>query len=48
MLKLDSVRREYELAELRRADLADDPIVQFEGWLQQAIECELKALCKVV
>lgn len=30
------LRREYNLAGLRRQDLADDPIVQFQRWFDQA------------
>ncbi len=30
------LRREYRLASLDRADLADDPIVQFQNWFAQA------------
>ncbi len=30
------VRREYQTEPLRRRDLADDPLVQFAGWLEAA------------
>jgi pyridoxamine 5'-phosphate oxidase len=30
------LRREYNLAGLRRRDLADDPMVQFQNWFNQA------------
>jgi pyridoxamine 5'-phosphate oxidase len=33
---IQDIRREYKLSELRRADLAPDPIVQFRRWFDQA------------
>lgn len=36
-MDLESLRREYK-GGLRREDLADDPIVQFEDWMQQVLE----------
>jgi len=47
-MQLDNVRREYLRDGLKRENLADEPFSQFETWLQQAIECELKdptAMC---
>lgn len=38
---LAQLRREYTLNGLKETDLDPDPIVQFERWLQQAIEAEL-------
>lgn len=35
-MKLADIRREYRLAGLRRADLAANPIAQFQKWLEQA------------
>jgi pyridoxamine 5'-phosphate oxidase len=35
-MALADIRREYNLAGLRRADLAPDPIAQFRMWLDQA------------
>ncbi len=37
-MKLSDIRREYALNGLDRADLAGNPIEQFNLWLQQAIE----------
>jgi pyridoxamine 5'-phosphate oxidase len=34
-------RRHYDQGELRRADLQADPVDQFSGWLQAAIDAEL-------
>jgi pyridoxamine 5'-phosphate oxidase len=36
-LKLEDFRREYTQGGLDRADLADDPLVQFKCWMEQAI-----------
>lgn len=36
-MDLESLRREYK-GGLRREDLADDPILQFEDWMQQVLE----------
>lgn len=41
-LHLEQMRREYLLGGLRRKNLQDDPIVQFELWLKQALEAKLK------
>ncbi|WP_225738458.1 pyridoxamine 5'-phosphate oxidase [Pseudoalteromonas aurantia] len=40
MMKLEDIRREYSKGGLRREMLADDPITQFEIWLQQAVDAE--------
>lgn len=40
-MHIDDIRREYDLAELRREDLADNPIDQFETWLQDVINAKL-------
>lgn len=37
-MDLESLRREYLLGGLSRADLQDDPFKQFEIWMEQAIE----------
>ncbi|MFT5162905.1 MAG: pyridoxamine 5'-phosphate oxidase [Alteromonadaceae bacterium] len=47
-MKLDDVRREYLREGLKREDLADEPFAQFEKWLQQAVDIEVKdptAMC---
>src|SRR5262249_3747165 len=36
VMSLAELRREYNLAGLRRRDLAPDPIVQFQRWFDQA------------
>ncbi|MDF0535463.1 pyridoxamine 5'-phosphate oxidase [Shewanella sp. A32] len=41
MSDLSDIRREYTLGGLRRADLAADPMVQFELWMQQAKDAQL-------
>jgi pyridoxamine 5'-phosphate oxidase len=41
MDKLADIRREYTKAGLDRDSLDDDPLVQFETWLQQAIDANL-------
>ena len=41
MDKLADIRREYTQAGLDRDTLADDPLQQFEHWLQQAIDARL-------
>lgn len=41
MGKLQNIRREYSLGELRREDLNPDPIKQFDQWLKQSIEAQL-------
>lgn len=35
-MSIADIRREYNLAGLRRKDLADDPVVQFKRWFEQA------------
>lgn len=42
-MKLDDIRRDYLKGGLNRPDLKDDPIAQFETWLQQAVAAELSA-----
>lgn len=42
-MKIDDIRREYQLQKLERKQLADDPILQFESWLSQAKQAELSA-----
>lgn len=37
-----SLRQEYRLASLSRDELAESPIVQFEGWFGQAREAEIR------
>lgn len=39
--QLQAMRREYSLHELDEANVAADPILQFEAWLQEAITCGL-------
>ena len=39
---IDGVRREYQSGELRRSQLADEPLVQFQRWLDEALSLELK------
>lgn len=41
-MDIDSIRREYLAAGLHREHLDPNPIVQFEVWLQQAIDAGLK------
>jgi pyridoxamine 5'-phosphate oxidase len=41
-VELEQLRRDYLQGGLRRNDLHEDPIRQFEHWLQQAIDAELK------
>ncbi len=40
-MKLKSLRRQYDSAALRRDDLAEDPVIQFERWMRQAVESPL-------
>lgn len=40
-MDLSDFRKEYSSRGLRREDLADDPIQQFERWFKQAIELQL-------
>ncbi len=35
-------RREYDAPGLRRSDLADDPLVQFERWFRAAVSADVK------
>lgn len=39
--KLQNLRREYTLKQLDRDDLNDDPVVQFQIWLQDAIDADI-------
>jgi pyridoxamine 5'-phosphate oxidase len=41
-MDLESVRREYLRGGLGREDLADDPIAQFNRWMEQALKMELR------
>lgn len=41
MIDIDQVRRDYLQGGLRRDDLQEDPIAQFELWLKQAIDSGL-------
>lgn len=41
MTKLADLRRDFDLGELRREQLAENPLVQFERWLGEAIACKL-------
>lgn len=40
-MKLSDMRREYAMDALKRSDLADNPVEQFNLWLEQAIKAEL-------
>ncbi|NIB43577.1 pyridoxamine 5'-phosphate oxidase [Pseudomaricurvus alkylphenolicus] len=40
-MKLDTFRREYLIGGLKREELLENPIDQFEAWLKQAIEAEI-------
>jgi pyridoxamine 5'-phosphate oxidase len=40
-MTLTEFRKEYTLAGLRRRDLAENPILQFEQWMQQAVKAEV-------
>ena len=40
-MKLSDRRREYAMDALKRSDLADNPVEQFNLWLEQAIKVEL-------
>ena len=40
-MNLAAFRKEYTLAGLRRRDLAENPILQFEEWMQQAVKAEV-------
>jgi pyridoxamine 5'-phosphate oxidase len=42
-MKLDDIRRDYLKGGLNSANLQADPIVQFETWLQQAVDAQLSA-----
>ncbi|UTA49630.1 pyridoxamine 5'-phosphate oxidase [Simiduia sp. 21SJ11W-1] len=41
-MNLEDLRRDYLMGGLDHSDLNDDPIAQFEVWLQQAIDLQLK------
>ena len=38
---LQDLRESYDQEPLRRADLADDPVVQFEKWMKEAVEAKV-------
>lgn|SRR5690554_4381532 len=40
-MELAAIRREYLRGSLRRADLAADPIQQFDKWMAQAVEMQI-------
>ena len=40
-MNLEDIRREYLMGGLTRADLHENPIAQFEVWLEQAIKSNL-------
>ena len=40
-MELEDLRREYLKGELRREDLLDDPIKQFQHWLDQALAAKI-------
>lgn len=40
-MTLTEFRKENTLAGLRRGDLAENPILQFETWFQQAVKAEV-------
>lgn len=42
MVKLSDMRKEYQQKPLRRSDLADNPIIQFDQWFQEAIIAGVK------
>ncbi len=47
-MKLEDVRREYSLGELTPESLESSPFVQFEKWLREAVDIEIKdptAMC---
>lgn len=41
-MDLEDIRRDYLQGGLRRENLADDPIVQFERWLKQTMEAGIQ------
>lgn len=41
-MNLEDLRRDYLMGGLEQQDLAAEPVAQFEIWLQQAIELQLK------
>lgn len=43
-MKLGEIRRQYSSPPLRRSDLAESPIVQFERWFQEAERAEVHDL----
>jgi len=40
-MNIDSIREEYRFAELKKSQLAESPIKQFDNWLNEAIKAEL-------
>jgi pyridoxamine 5'-phosphate oxidase len=40
-MTLTEFRKEYTMAGLRRRDLAENPIAQFQAWFQQAVKAEV-------
>lgn len=40
-MNLAAFRKEYTIAGLRRRDLAENPILQFQDWFQQAVKAEV-------
>lgn len=42
MSELSDMRRDYNLSQLNEEDLATDPIAQFNLWLEQAIQTNMK------
>lgn len=41
-MKLDDIRRDYVSTGLSFDDLNQDPILQFQAWIQQAVDAEIK------
>ncbi|MFT7559668.1 MAG: pyridoxamine 5'-phosphate oxidase [Flavobacteriales bacterium] len=41
-MDIDSIRREYLATGLNRENLDEDPIVQFQAWLQQSIDAGMR------
>lgn len=40
-MNLEQMRQNYALAGLRKRDMASDPLVQFDSWLQEALQGDL-------
>ena len=40
-MEIDQWRREYLQGGLQRSELAEDPVTQFRGWLDEAVKAEL-------